>query len=70
MTRVPGVVYVGDGLSDRAAAEAADRRFAKGKLAEHCRRHGIAFEQFETLADVHTCLPALVGGDWREETRP
>jgi 2,3-diketo-5-methylthio-1-phosphopentane phosphatase len=65
------VVYVGDGLSDRVAAEAADRRFAKGKLAEHCRRHGIAFEPFETLADVHAGLPALLGGAAAiEETRP
>ncbi len=58
------VVYVGDGLSDRAAVEAADRRFAKGKLADHCRAHGIPFEPVECLADVRAGL-ALI-----EETQP
>jgi len=50
------VLYVGDGLSDRAASAAADRRFAKGKLADHCRAHGIPFEPFDRLADVRAGL--------------
>ncbi|MBI3457473.1 MAG: MtnX-like HAD-IB family phosphatase [Candidatus Rokubacteria bacterium] len=54
------VAYVGDGLSDRAAAEAADRRFAKRKLADHCRALGIPFEPFESLAEVHARLEALL----------
>jgi 2-hydroxy-3-keto-5-methylthiopentenyl-1-phosphate phosphatase len=53
-------VYTGDGLSDRAAAEVADRRFAKGKLADHCRKQGIPFLPFESLVDVHTGLRAFV----------
>lgn len=54
------VVYTGDGLSDRAAAEVADRRFAKGKLADHCRKQGIPFLPFESLVDIHTGLRAFV----------
>ncbi len=54
------VLYAGDGLSDRSAAEAADRRFAKGKLADHCRKQGIPFLPFESLVDVHTGLQAFV----------
>ncbi len=54
------VIYAGDGLSDRAGAEAADHRFAKGKLADHCGRHGIRFQPFERLADVRAGLAALL----------
>jgi 2,3-diketo-5-methylthio-1-phosphopentane phosphatase len=50
------VLFAGDGLSDACAAEAADRVFAKGRLADHCRKHGIAFTPFETLHDVADAL--------------
>jgi 2,3-diketo-5-methylthio-1-phosphopentane phosphatase len=45
-------IFVGDGLSDRYAAAAADVVFAKDTLAAHCAEHGIAFFPYETLADV------------------
>ncbi len=45
-------VFVGDGLSDRAAAEAADEVFAKHSLAVHCRERGIACREYETFHDV------------------
>ncbi|HTL70496.1 MAG TPA: MtnX-like HAD-IB family phosphatase [Candidatus Eisenbacteria bacterium] len=35
------VVFVGDGLSDRFAAADSDLVFAKGKLLEYCRQHGL-----------------------------
>lgn len=54
------VVYAGDGLSDRAAIEAADGRFAKGKLADHCRTQGIPFLPFESLVEIHAGLRVLV----------
>ncbi len=57
------VVYVGDGLSDRIAAEAADRVFAKGKLAEYGRDAGLPFEPFRTLADVHVRLQPLLDAE-------
>jgi HAD superfamily phosphoserine phosphatase-like hydrolase len=49
-------VFVGDGISDRKAALLADVLFAKDRLAEWCEFSGVAFEFFETLADVHAAL--------------
>ena len=63
-------VFVGDGVSDRKAALLADRLFAKvgpaGRpatgpksahgLAEWCELADVAYEPFESLADVHAAL--------------
>ena len=46
------IVLVGDGKSDHCLAGNADEVFAKGKLARHCARAGIAFQPFESFADV------------------
>jgi 2-hydroxy-3-keto-5-methylthiopentenyl-1-phosphate phosphatase len=45
-------VFVGDGLSDRYAAAAADLVFAKDKLASYCIEQGIVHVPFTSLADV------------------
>ncbi|MFN0085293.1 MAG: HAD-IB family phosphatase [Blastocatellia bacterium] len=45
-------VFIGDGLSDRAAAEAADEVFAKHSLAAYCRNRGIDFREYRTFYDV------------------
>jgi 2-hydroxy-3-keto-5-methylthiopentenyl-1-phosphate phosphatase len=45
-------VFVGDGLSDRYAAVAADMVFAKGTLATYCVEHSIAYTSYTTLATV------------------
>jgi 2-hydroxy-3-keto-5-methylthiopentenyl-1-phosphate phosphatase len=45
-------VFVGDGLSDRCGAAAADVVYAKGDLLEWCARQGIAARPFQTFADV------------------
>ena len=50
------VVYVGDGYSDRCAAQLADRIFARAGLARYLDEHGIAYEPFETLNDVVAAL--------------
>lgn len=50
------VIFIGDGLSDRAAAEAADEVFAKPALAEYCHAQGINYRQFQTFAEI---LPQL-----------
>ena len=56
----PGpVVYIGDGYSDRCAAEAADVRFAIGSLARHLERKGLAYRPF---ADFHDVRKGLLGG--------
>lgn len=45
-------IFVGDGLSDRYAAQHADEVFAKGRLSDYCAAHGIAFIPYAKLADV------------------
>jgi 2-hydroxy-3-keto-5-methylthiopentenyl-1-phosphate phosphatase len=50
------VVYVGDGYSDRCAALAAERVFARSGLAAYLDAQGVAFEPFETFFDVAAAL--------------
>ena len=50
-------VYVGDGYSDRCAALAAGRVFARDGLAAYLERCDVPFEPFETLGDVAAALP-------------
>jgi 2-hydroxy-3-keto-5-methylthiopentenyl-1-phosphate phosphatase len=50
------VVYVGDGFSDRCAALAAERVFARAGLASYLEREGVPYEPFETLHDVAAAL--------------
>jgi len=45
-------IFIGDGLSDRGAAEVADEVFAKHSLAEYCRERKIKFHEYETFDDV------------------
>ena len=53
-------VYVGDGYSDRCAALAADRVFARDSLARHLDRLGVAYEPFDDLYDVAAPLSGAV----------
>jgi 2-hydroxy-3-keto-5-methylthiopentenyl-1-phosphate phosphatase len=46
------IVYVGDGYSDRCAAEAADRVFATKGLARYLDERGVPFEPFDDFHDV------------------
>ena len=52
------VAYAGDGMSDLAAAHAADLLFARAQLAIHCRRERIAYHAFEGMRDVHDWVRA------------
>ena len=52
----PPYAYVGDGYSDRCAALAADRVFARDSLARHLDGVGVAYEPFADLAEVATLL--------------
>ena len=49
-------VYVGDGYSDRCAALAAARVFARDGLARYLDEQGVAYERFEDLRDVSAAL--------------
>jgi 2-hydroxy-3-keto-5-methylthiopentenyl-1-phosphate phosphatase len=50
------LVYVGDGSSDRCAALACDRVFARDFLARFLIGEGVPYEPFETLHDVVAAL--------------
>lgn len=52
------VVYVGDGYSDRCAALAADRIFAREGLALYLGQRGVAYESFEDFAQLRADLGA------------
>jgi len=46
------VVFVGDGPTDKEAAEVADFVFAKGRLVEYCQAKGLPFTAFESFSDL------------------
>ncbi len=50
------LAYAGDGVSDRCAAQAADRIFARDWLATEFARSGLHFEPFETMDDIAAAL--------------
>ncbi len=56
------VVLVGDGLSDRCGARAADRVIARRDLLAWCRETGIAAEPFAHFGEV-----ATIARGWRAE---
>jgi 2,3-diketo-5-methylthio-1-phosphopentane phosphatase len=56
------VVYVGDGLSDRFAAQASDVVFAKGELMEYLTDNNIDFIKFEELRDVNQWIKEFLAG--------
>ena len=49
-------VYVGDGYSDRCAALAAERVFARDGLARYLEKREVAYEPFDDLLDVAGAL--------------
>ncbi len=58
-------VFVGDGSTDRYAAEVADVVFARRRLQEYCRRQGIPFVPFEDFTPVTARFE-----DWLERGEP
>jgi 2-hydroxy-3-keto-5-methylthiopentenyl-1-phosphate phosphatase len=55
-------VLVGDGLSDRCGARAADEVLARGTLLEWCRREGVSARAFRDFAEVAALARAAAGG--------
>ena len=51
-----GLVYVGDGFSDRCVALAAERVFARRGLAAYLDEQGVPYEPFD---DLHQVVAAL-----------
>ena len=52
-------IFVGDGLSDKYAAVAADLVFAKNQLAAYCDERSIAYTPFDNLATIARQLEPL-----------
>ena len=52
------VAYAGDGMSDWAAAQAADLLFARSQLADRCKQDGIPYHAFDGMRDVHDWVRA------------
>ena len=50
------VVYVGDGYSDRCAAQAANRIFARDGLAAYLDEQGVAYERYDDFFDIAKAL--------------
>ncbi|HMB26674.1 MAG TPA: HAD-IB family phosphatase [Blastocatellia bacterium] len=46
------VIFIGDGLSDQAAAESADEVFAKHALAEYCRERRINCHEYQMFDEI------------------
>jgi len=47
------VIYVGDGFTDRCAAENSDAVFAKDNLAIYCKQNGIKHIGYNSFVDVN-----------------
>jgi 2,3-diketo-5-methylthio-1-phosphopentane phosphatase len=56
-------IFVGDGLSDRYAAQSADIVFAKGKLADYCRESNISYVLYEDLGRVAVYIESLLSAE-------
>ncbi len=56
------VVFVGDGLSDRFAAQAADLTFAKGKLLEFCRASRVLHRAYAGFGEIEEWLKKCHAG--------
>jgi 2-hydroxy-3-keto-5-methylthiopentenyl-1-phosphate phosphatase len=52
------IVYVGDGYSDRCAAEASDRVFATRGLARYLDERGLPYERFDDFHEIAARLAA------------
>jgi 2-hydroxy-3-keto-5-methylthiopentenyl-1-phosphate phosphatase len=50
------IVYIGDGYSDRCAAEASDRVFATRGLARYLDERGIEYERFDDFVSIAESL--------------
>jgi 2-hydroxy-3-keto-5-methylthiopentenyl-1-phosphate phosphatase len=58
---IPLIVFIGDGVSDLAAAREADVLFARRglRLEAHCKEHNIPYTPFDTFADIKREIEAL-----------
>ncbi|KAL7276018.1 hypothetical protein RUND412_001013 [Rhizina undulata] len=62
---MPLIIFIGDGVSDLAAAQEADVLFARRGLAleEYCIENGIKYYPFDTFADIKAKLIEIMKED-------
>jgi 2-hydroxy-3-keto-5-methylthiopentenyl-1-phosphate phosphatase len=65
---IPLIVFIGDGVSDLAAAREADVLFARRglRLEEHCKEHNIPYIPFDTFADIKREVEAISAEDQKK----
>lgn len=51
------VLFIGDGLTDRCAAEKADLILARSQLARYCREKGLPYYGFRDFSQIKSILP-------------
>ncbi|KAJ5450717.1 Pdp3-interacting factor 1 [Penicillium daleae] len=58
---MPLIIFIGDGVSDLAAAREADVLFARRglRLEEYCLEHGIAYTPFDSFLDIKREIEAI-----------
>lgn len=56
------VIFVGDGLSDRFAAEVSDLTFAKGKLLDFCKTNRLKHRPFDNFHEIEKWLRQCAAG--------
>ncbi|KAF7177584.1 hypothetical protein CNMCM7691_005913 [Aspergillus felis] len=68
--QIPLIIFIGDGVSDLAAAREADVLFArKGlRLEEYCQENNISYIPFETFADIKREIVSIMKED-QEKTK-
>jgi 2-hydroxy-3-keto-5-methylthiopentenyl-1-phosphate phosphatase len=54
------IIHIGDGLSDFCLSRKAAYVFAKGKLADLCKKDGIPYSDFRDFVDVKDIFGALL----------
>ncbi|MEM3043813.1 MAG: HAD-IB family phosphatase [Thermoplasmata archaeon] len=59
-------VFIGDGISDRCAAQHADVVFARGNLLRHCRSSGIGCVPYDDFFDVLWALRRITARGRKE----
>ncbi|KAJ5135420.1 uncharacterized protein N7515_004698 [Penicillium bovifimosum] len=65
---MPLIVFIGDGVSDLAAAREADVLFARRglRLEEYCLEHGIKYTPFDSFSDVKREIEKISEEDQRK----
>ncbi len=54
------IIHIGDGLSDFCLARKAAYVFARGKLADFCKKEGIPYSNFRDFRDIKNIFGALL----------